>query len=83
MLPSEVGGGLGWMNRSKGPPDGFLGGLEMSKPATQPTDRIVGRTIVRTKLIEPNHTLAIAYRGFRGATVVELDDGSVLVASRM
>ena len=49
----------------------------------QPTDRLLGRTITNIRTLTSTEALAGLHPGFEGATVLELDDGSLIVASRM
>lgn len=51
--------------------------------SNQPTDRLVGRSIVAIRKLERLERLPAAYPGFDGAIVLELDDGSLVAASRM
>lgn len=49
----------------------------------QPTDRLLGRTITNIRMLTSTEVLADVHPGFEGAAVLELDDGSLIVASRM
>ena len=48
-----------------------------------PTDRLLGRSVVAVRKLAASESLPTVYKGFRDAIVLELDDGSLIAASRM
>ncbi len=51
-------------------------------PAKTPSDRLIGRSIKAIRSINADSLLVRQYPAFRGASIIELDDGSLIVASR-